>query len=134
MSIIKYEEPATEVPAHAPERQPGRRSRRWWVVGAVVAALVVVVAAATGRPSGGQLGLGGVDAPVAARVQQRVQRARPARHIEHVPGRPRYALRHPLVGCADARMARMIKRPLRDAGVGPVKRSDVADPVAGQHC
>lgn len=43
MSIIKYEEPATEVPAHAPARQPGWRRRRWWVVGTVVAAVVVAV-------------------------------------------------------------------------------------------
>lgn len=43
MSIIKYEESASEAPAHAPARQPGRRSRRWWVVGAVVAAVVVAL-------------------------------------------------------------------------------------------
>ena len=43
MSIIKYEEPATEVPSHAATPEAGRRSRWWWVVGAVVAAVVVAV-------------------------------------------------------------------------------------------
>jgi peptidoglycan hydrolase-like protein with peptidoglycan-binding domain len=43
MSMIKYEESASEVPTHAPAREARRRSRRWWAVGAVVAAVLAAV-------------------------------------------------------------------------------------------